>query len=135
LSKPSVTDRDGFGVAVVIPGCAEWERFGFLLQGEASGVVAFDFGGFDSGRFEKCDEQGAEHVAGAHNPRGNAIDTSVEVIEANVDATQIAIRGNLASDGKKVVGESYDVVAVPANTATDVKHDLRKELEDAGDFI
>ena len=98
-------------------------------------MVAFDFGGFDSRRFEKCDEQGAEHVAGTDDPGGDTVDAGVEIIEADMDAIDVTVSNYFAGDGKKVVGEGYDVVAIPMNTAADVEHDLGQELEDAGDFV
>ena len=123
------------GVAVVIPDGTEGEGFGFFLESKASGVVAFDFGSFDCGWFEKCDEQGSEHVARPDNPGGHAVNAGVEVIQSDMDAVSIAVGDNFAGDGQEIVGEGDYVVAVPMNAATDVEHNLRQELEDTGDFI
>src|SRR5262249_27359950 len=85
LSQPRFADGDAFGFAIVIPHGAEGERLALFLEGEAGGEVAGEFGGADGGRFEQGEEQGALEVARADDPRGDAIDARVEVVEAEVD--------------------------------------------------
>ena len=120
---------------MVIPNRAEGEGFGFFLEGEASGVVAFEFGSLDARRFEQGDEERAKHVAGADDPRGDAVDAGVEVIETDVDAIGIVVGDDFASDGEEIVREGYDVITIPANATANVEHDLREKLENAGDFV
>jgi hypothetical protein len=126
LRQPRFADGDIFGFAVVIPHGTEGERAGFFLEGEAGSVVAGKFGGADGGRFEQRQEEGAEQVARADDPRGDAVDARVEVIEAEVDAVEVAVGDDFAGDGQEVVGEGDDVVAVPPDPAAELQQNVRK---------
>ena len=52
FGQPAIADRHGLAFTIEIPDEAEWECFGFFLQGEAGGVVAGSFGKADGRRFE-----------------------------------------------------------------------------------
>ena len=75
--------------AVLVPHGADWEGFGLFLQGEAGGVIAglLGFAQADGG-LKQALEEGAQHVAGADDPGGDAVDAGIEIIEADVDALQ-----------------------------------------------
>src|SRR5687768_2193907 len=129
LRHPRFADGHAFALAVEIPHGAEGERAGFFLEGEAGGKVARKFRGPDGGRFEEREEQGAEQIARADDPRGDAIDARVEVVEANVDAAArlertlappASVGDDLTGDGLEIVGERDDMVAVPAYAAADM---------------
>ncbi len=137
LLQPSFANGNVFAFAVVIPYGAEGERTGFFLQREPGCVVFFRFGGADGGRFEQREEEGAEQVARADDPRGDAVDARVEIVEYKADAAALLNRSlatpltggdDFASDGLEFVGEGDDVVAVPADAAADVQQNLRQEL-------
>jgi len=52
-------------------------------------VVTGQFRRADGGRFEQRKEQGAKQVACADDPRGDAVDARIEVVEAEVDAAEL----------------------------------------------
>src|SRR6185295_1089238 len=61
--EPLVSDWNAFGLAIKIPDRAERERFDFLLQRQARGVVVFGFRRAQTcGRLEQRDEQRAQHI-------------------------------------------------------------------------
>jgi len=90
------------------------------------------------GRGDGCDEreqQSLLHVARTDDPRGDAVDRGVEIVEADAHATDVPAPDDLLRDGLQFVGERDDVVAVPAHAAADVECNLRQIEEHGGDLV
>lgn len=80
--------------------------------------------------------EGLDHVAGADDPGGDAVDGGVEVVEAEVDVgVELAAADELFGDGDEFVVEGDDVVAVPADRAGDVEQEAGAEHEDGADLL
>ena len=80
-------------------------------------------------------QQRLAHVARADDPRGDAVDAGVKVIQADAHAAGVAAPDDLLRDGLQVVGEGDHVVAVPAHAAADVQRDLRQVAEHGGNLV
>ncbi len=136
LGEPGAVGGDTLLVAVVFPDGGPGERLGFFHQGEAGGEVtdALEFLVLMVG-FKEREAEGAEEVAGADDPGGDAVDAGVEEIQTEVGAWEVVAADEFLGDAEEFVGERDHVVAVPANAAADVQQDFRHEAEDRGDFV
>ncbi len=69
---------------------------------------------------QQREQQRLEHVARPDDPGRDAVDAGVEVIQADVDPVQIAAQHDLLHDRLELIGEGYDMIAVPVDATADM---------------
>ena len=80
--------------------------------------------------------QGLLHIAETRDPRGDAVDGGVEVIQRQIHpAVQAAAAGDLLAEFLCFIVKQYHMVTVPAHRAGDVQGDLREEGQQCRDFV
>src|SRR5215469_6572077 len=102
--QPIFANRDALGFTIIIPDCPEWQRLDFFLQRQARCVVAFVFGSAKFfGWFQQSNQQCTNHVARSNGPCRNSIDTSVKIVEADVNTTEKIISDNFPGCGQQII--------------------------------
>lgn len=121
--------------AVEVPDGVPGKRFRLFLKRQPRGEIPCGFGGFDFlRRFEEAAEKRLAHVLRADDPRADAVDGCVEVIQSDFNAPGSA-DGDFASEIEKIVVLDNHMIAVPADAAADVKEDAALLNENRGELV
>ena len=121
--------------AVEVPDRVPGKRFRLFLKRKTCGEIPCCFGGFDFlRRFEKAAEKCLAHVVCSDDPCADAVDGGVEVIQPDFDVSGSA-GGDFAPEIEEIVVLDNHMVAVPADSAADVKENAALLNEDRGELV
>lgn len=121
--------------AILCPDLSEGHGLQFLLPNEQIGKITRVLFSRHIRRQQGV-QQGLLHIAEARDPRGDAVDRGVEVVQRQIHpAVQAAAADDLLAELLRFVIEQHHMVAVPAHWAGDVQGDLREEGQQRRDFV